>query len=57
MLLLLLTHNPLEGDQGGELKRGTLGFGKTGRTGLQKGILRSSFYELNSCISSYLGKY
>ena len=57
VLLLLLTHSPLEGDQGGELKGGTLCFGKTGRTGLQKGILRSLFYELNSCISSYLGKY
>ena len=41
VLLLLLTHNPLEGDQGGELKRGTLCFGKTGRTGLQKDILQS----------------
>ena len=30
--------------------------GKTGSTGLQIDILRSRFYELSSCISSYLEK-
>ena len=42
---------------GGEQKWGTLCFWKTGRTGLQKDILQSWFYEPNSYISSYLEKH
>ena len=43
--------------QGGDQEWGSLGSGKTGRTGLQIDIFRRRFYEPNSCISLYLEKH
>ena len=57
-------HHPPEDAQGGDQKRDALCWGggggsrgATGRTGLQRGIFSSCFYEPSSCISSYLEKH
>ena len=56
-MLQQLTSTCPEGAQGEDQEWGTLCFGKTGRIGLQLDILRSWFYEPDSCISSYLEKH
>ena len=57
-------HHPPEDAQGGDQKPDALCWGggggsrgATGRTGLQRGIFSSCFYEPSSCISSYLEKH